>query len=306
MVVPLIDSSRRYYYERPSSLDEAIALLDKHKTGRVLAGGTDLFTAIKRGKTPMPDSFIDLWDLRELREIGEKKGRISIGSMVTASQIIESKRLKDECTALHTAACLMAGPQIRNRATIGGNVANASPAADLAIALLGLGASVWIAGPDGSREVSLDNFFTGLGKTCLKRSELIVEFLVPKGITSSFCKLRKRNAMTIAVVSAAACLKVGSDGLINDARISLGAVAPTPVRARACEKHLIGKRLDDIIASEDSLRAAGALAAENCCPITDVRASSGYRKAVVSSVVMTALEGLSSSSSTSTEKQEVN
>ena len=292
MVVPMIDSSRRYYYERPASLNEAVALLDKHKNGRVIAGGTDLFLAIKRGKIQMPDPFIDLWDLRELREIGEKKGRISIGSMVTASQIMDSKRLKDECTALHAAACLMAGPQIRNRATIGGNVVNASPAADLATALLALGASVWIAGPDGAREVSLDNFFTGPGKTCLKRSELLVEFLVPKGIVSGFYKLRKRNAMALAVASSGVGLKLGHDGTIMDVRVSLGAVAPTPARARSCEKHLMGKKLADITSSEESLRAAGQLAALECCPINDVRASSSYRKAVVSSIVMKALEGL--------------
>lgn len=278
-------------YKRARTVDEAVSFLSKNKDARVIAGGTDLFPAIKVGKMARPKVLVDIWDIPALKKIRkEKKDKIVIGSLVTASDIIQSRTLEKNCNALYQAATLMAAPQIRNRATLGGNVGNASPAADLSTALVALGAIARLKGPRGVREVPIDKLFTGPGRTCLKHSELIVEFAIPVPTVSSFAKLRKRNAMTLAVASAAASVDLDKSGVITGARIALGAVGPKPLRARECEKYLEGKKLSEIVSTKRAMEDFGSIAECECSPIGDVRSSSDYRKKTVPVLCRMALE----------------
>lgn len=256
---------------QPDSLD---AVLDHLREGAVvLAGGTDLLPGWRRGK-PEPARVIDLSRVDELRAIEISNGRLIIGALCCHEQIQQSVTVRQNAPALARACAAVGSRQTRERGTLGGNLANASPAADTAPALLALDASLVLRSAQGERTVSLDHFFTSPGKTCLADNELIVSanFALPDRYGGmAYLKLGRRKGMSIAVASAAVYLTV-KDGAITCARAAMGSVAPTPIRCRKVEETLLNRA-----PGADLFHEAAGMVAEDIAPISDVRASAEYR-----------------------------
>jgi carbon-monoxide dehydrogenase medium subunit len=274
-------------YLAPTSLEEALETVGQQTEGvQIIAGGTDLVPRM-RSRVIEPKLLVDL-RLLNLDGIEKTAYGIRIGASATHTDILESDLLAEHCPALCEAAADIAGPPIRNRGTVGGNLVNASPAADLAPPLLVYDAVVILAKAGSKREIPLVDFFTGPGQTVLAADELLTEIripAVPPNTTSKFIKLGKRKAMAVAVVSAAARLTIDQAGKISQARIALGSVAPTPIRARKSEASLEGQS-----PSSDLFTEAGQIARSESSPISDIRASGSYRKKMVAVLTRRALE----------------
>lgn len=272
----------------PKTVEEALELLAA-TGGRPIAGGTDLIVFMQEGKI-RPQVLIDLSRLDELRYIQEEDGLIRIGPLTTHAELARSPLLRERGEVLAQAAAVVGAPQIRNRGTIGGNIATASPAGDTIPALMALGAQVKLRSMGGQREVPLQDLFTGPGQTVIRGDELITEVAFPlpgDSARGAFLKLRKRNALAIAVVSAAVTVTL-TDGVISEAHIALGAVAPTVIRASAAEQVLRGRE-----PSAELLAQAGELAAAASRPITDIRGSAAYRREMVKVLVRRGLAQVS-------------
>jgi CO/xanthine dehydrogenase FAD-binding subunit len=269
----------------PKTVDEALALL-ADPGGQPIAGGTDLIPLMQADEL-RPERVIDLSRLSALRDIRQDgDGYVRIGALTTHAQLKASALLWEQATALAQAARSVGGVQTRQRGTIGGNLVNASPAADVALALLALEAQVTLRSLRGARQLSLNEFLTGPGRTVRHDGELLtqVAFALPGPASgSAFRKLGKRSAMIIAVVSVAAVL-VLEDGLIRDARIALGSVAPTVIRAPQAEALLRGQPPGEAL-----FREAGALARQEARSIDDFRASAEYRRRMVAVLTRRAL-----------------
>lgn len=265
-------------YHRATELEQALDLLKRFK-GRckVIAGGTDLIPAFRTGRISLPEGFhiIDISSVKELDYIAKDDGMIRIGAITRVSAIGASPVVKEHVPILADAASQLGSLQIRNQATIGGNLCNASPAADTAPPLLVLDAKVNVRGIDGQRLVPLREFFTAPGKTILASSEILVEVQIPvpeSTADSCFIKLGRRNAFTLSIVSVATLVKVKS-GFFDDIRIALGAVAPTPIRALKAEEHLTRGKV-----TEQAIDEGAKVVASEVAPIDDVRASTEYRR----------------------------
>ncbi|MFV1949706.1 MAG: xanthine dehydrogenase family protein subunit M [Anaerolineales bacterium] len=275
-------------YLAPKTLDEAFSAL-KGNTGqmKIIAGGTDLVPRMRAG-VYKPELLIDLQKL-ELNEIVEEDGWIRIGAYVTHTEILDSKILSEKFPALIEATSDIAGPPIRNRGTLGGNLVNASPAADLATPLIAYDAEAVISSLKGDRIVPLGEFFTAPGRTVLELDEILTAVRIPKMSTrtaAKFIKLGKRKAMAIAVVSAAVRISLAEDGTINAARIALGSVAPVPLRIEKAESVLEGEK-----PGEELFAQAGKTASDETKPITDLRSTADYRKKMVAVLTRRALAG---------------
>ena len=265
-------------YHRPTELTEALKLLAELKEGyRIIAGGTDLVPAARRGGVSLPNHthIIDISSIKELGYIVKDDGMIRIGAVTRVSEIGVSAVVKEHVPIVADAASQLGSLQVRNLGTIGGNLCNASPAADIAPPLLVLDAKVNVRGIDGQRLVPVTELFTGPGKTILAAGEILAEIQIP--ITeatagSCFIKLGRRNAFTLSIVSVATLVKV-KDGIFDDVRIALGAVAPTPIRASKAEEYLTGKETSEQVIDEGAKIVAGEVK-----PISDVRASEEYRR----------------------------
>lgn len=262
-------------YFAPETLTEALRLLGKHQKGiSVLAGGTDLVRNMNlEFKIPQNILWIGHLDLDYIRS---KEGVIHIGGATRMQTAGASKLLQGKATALWQAASKMASPPVRSLATIGGNLCNASPAADAAIALMGLGAEVVLVSRRGKRKLPLTKFFLGPGRTALKPDELLFEVLVRpagKGEGSAYAKVGRRQALTLAVLNAAARVKVDARGKCVAAIIAVGAAAPTPVHAVKAEAALVGRPF-----TEESIGKAADLAVAETRPIDDVHGTAWYRR----------------------------
>jgi carbon-monoxide dehydrogenase medium subunit len=270
-------------YYRPDSLGETVALLSRYRgKARLIAGGTDLLVT----KPPGVEILVDVGGLN-LSYLKEEEGTIRIGSATTVELIENSPLLVGwPCQVLPEAAKSMATPTIRNMATIGGNVCNGSPAADLSLALMALDASVKLTGPKGGRTLPLKDFHVGLNRTVLDEDELLAEVLVPRSTGgASFLKLRRhQTAVDIAVVNVATRLKC-VNGRCVDARIVLGSVAEKPIGALKAQAVLLNQILDPGV-----IQKAAEQAAEEAKPISDIRASASYRKRMVAVLVRRSLE----------------
>ena len=270
-------------YYRPDSLGEAVALLSKYRTkARVIAGGTDLLVVKPSGV----ESLIDVSGL-SLSYLEEEEGVIRIGAATTVDLVEVSPLLSGgPYQVLQEAAKSMATPTIRNMATIGGNVCNGSPSADLSLALIALDASVRLVGPEGSRSLPLTDFQVGVNRTVLEDDELLAEVLIPKSAGgASFLKLRRhQTAVDIAVVNVATRLNC-VNGRCVDARIALGSVAEKQVCAQKAQNVLLNQIMDAGV-----IRKAAEQAAEEAGPISDIRASASYRKRMVAVLVKRCLE----------------
>ena len=267
-------------YLAPNNLKDALILLKKWRSrGELIAGGTNVVPDL-RAKTLRKEILIDLSHLKNLSYIKEEKKRIRIGALTTMSEIAASKTIQREARILSEAPRQIGNPLVRNRATIAGNLADASPAADSAVPLLALEASIVVEKHKGKRkQIPINEFFMGVNKTVLKRDELIREIVFPKPAPSSrmvYSKLGLRNAMAISVVSVGVLAEM-EKGRCNRARIALGAVAPTPRRAYGVEKLLVGQAV-----TEELIDQCCEAIQEEIQPITDVRATFEYRRSMTS------------------------
>ncbi len=280
---------REFDFLSPRSVDEAVALMSERGGElHILAGGTDLLLGMREG-TIAPRAVMSLKKLEQFRTIDHSKDSgLRLGAMVTLRQIARSTQIRDHYPCLAEAALLMASEQIRSLATIGGNLCNAAPSADMAPPLIALDAIVRLIGPKGERRLPLEEFFLGPGSTALELGELLAEIEVPPSERMTrYMRLTPRAHMDIAVVGVAAGIQL-DDSNVRAARIVLGAVAPVPLRVRPAEEALIGKPL-----TEAAIEAASSIAAEECSPISDVRGSEWYRRRMVGVLVRRALGSLS-------------
>lgn len=238
-----------YSPERVSELREAIKKAPANC--KFLAGGTDLVIHIREKKVS-PELVIDLSRLKELQFIKEEANEIRIGAVTNFTSIEKSPLIKKYAMCLAQASSGVGSVQIRNAGTIGGNVANASPAADSLPALVALGARVRIEGANGSREENIENFLIGVEKTTLQSGEYLSEIIIPKygeNYKSGFAKLGRRKALAIARINLAVIVKLDGD-VIQEKRIGLGAVGTTAYRPYEAEKALVGKKLDNALIEE--------------------------------------------------------
>lgn len=283
----------RVTYTRPTALADALALLAE--PGAVaLAGGTDLVNGIRLGATE-PRSVVDIGAVPDLRAIDDGEP-VSIGAGVTIREFREHPTLARRLLALADAAALLGGRQIQAMATFGGNLCNASPAAETATPLLVLGAAARIAGAgvsgNGERAVPLAELWTGPGSTVLEPGELLVAIELPAGLdgtASAYRRLELRRSVDIALVSASCWLQLDGQR-ITDARIGLGAVAPTPVLAAEAAAELIDVEVADAGRLSRAIARCTLAAARMARPIDDHRASAEYRTAMVETMVGRAVE----------------
>jgi carbon-monoxide dehydrogenase medium subunit len=272
---------RDFEYHAPRTLDEALQLLATHREkARLLAGGTDL-VLMMTDRVVAPEHVVDIRNVPELTRFewgGD--GGLSYGAETTIRKLETDAQVRDRLPGLAESASEVGSWQIRNLGTVGGNLCTASPSAEIAPILYALDAQAEIAGPKGRRTVPITQFHTGVRRTVLEPDELLVGLTIPatQGKSGShYIKLKEREKMDIAFVGVASAVELeGGDGVVKSARIALGAVAPTPLRATEAEAKLKGQRLTD-----DLLAEAGRLAAQAAKPISDVRASAEYRREMV-------------------------
>lgn len=289
-------TSKSYWWKKPywenyvqaETMGEAVQILEEFQgESRVIAGGTDLLAQMRRGALKVK-TLLDITRLSGLDEIRSENGLLRLGILATHKQLSDSPVLRGKAFCLAEAASQIGTPQIRNLGTLGGNLCNASPAADSAPPLLIFEAIAKIVGKRGERDVPIESFFTGPGQTILDPCEILKEIIIPKlpeDMSAAFQKLRRRKGADLALASVAVLLSIDrKDKTCQVIRIGLGSVAPTPLRARGTEKFLLGKRLDD-----HSIREAGQFAQKESQPISDVRGSAEYRREMVKVLVERAL-----------------
>jgi carbon-monoxide dehydrogenase medium subunit len=298
----------RYEYYRPATIQEALGLMERFNGDAVyIAGGTDVMVLMRQKKL-RPKALISLRNIKEL----SRKEELVIGAGVTHREIQQDDAIRKRLEALHDAVCRLGSTQIRNVATIGGNICNAAPSADTACPLLVLDAEAVLVGAKGERHIPLDDFFVGPGKTLLQGGEILKEFTVPGvgGNTgSAYIKHTRRNAMDLPIIGIAARVTVNKNDLrcrdiicatarsselltyfadeelrCEDIRIAMGVVAPRPIRAKAAEAVLRGR----VISGETVARAAEVAASESS-PRDSVRGEAWYRREMVKVLVQRAI-----------------
>ena len=275
-----------YDYHRPTSLAEALKLKTDLPAARYIAGGTDVMVRVRESRGRLP-ALISLTSIPEMTGI-ELGDTIRVGALTKVNALTEDEGLASSLPALVRAAGGLGSIQIRNLATIAGNLCNASPCADLAPPLLTLDARLRIVGAEGAREVSLSDFFVAPGETRLANEEIVTHVLIdrpPAGSRATFVK-KGRVAMDIAIANLAVLL-VTSGGKCSEARVAAGSLAPTPVRLKKTEAALSGRELTDEV-----LARAGETAHAEVSPISDVRAGAEYRRALASALLKRAVRAL--------------
>jgi len=279
---------RRFEYHEPANLDEASALLVRYGAeASLLAGGTDLLVEIKE-HLRWPKHVVNVKRIAGLAalEYDERSG-LRFGALVTARAIETSPVVLAKYPGLAQAARELGSIQVRHRATVVGNICRASPSADTLPPLIADGATVRIHGPAGGRTIALEDFFTGPGKTVLAPGELVTEVVVPAPAPRTgkhYIKHGRRRAMELATVGVAVALTLERERC-GEIRIALGAVAPTPIRARSAEDALRGRPLDGA-----AIGAAARIAMGECRPISNVRGSAEYRREMVGVLTARAIE----------------
>ncbi len=308
----------RYDYLKPASIEEILGLLQRYRDkGVLVAGGTDVMVGIRKKKLA-PQVLISLKGLKGFDRIEPAGQGVRIGSLTTHRKIAESSFIRDSFSALSDAACHVGSPQIRNAATLGGNISNGLPSADTACPLLVFDTQLKIKGPQGERVLPLDQFYISSGKTVLHPDEILLEFVIPSPPLNSgscYTKLARRQAMELPVLGMAMLLAIDivnakpvrrafteeaaleqlqkaldqSEIYCREARIALGVAAPTPIRARRAEEVLRGVRI-----TAEKLREAGEKASEEAQPRDTMRASAWFRtemlKVLPGRLTMTCLE----------------
>ncbi len=278
---------RPFAYHRPKSVREACRILASEPEAYPLAGGTDILVHIKRLQKK-PTAVVNLKAIPGLADIQVEESHIRIGALASLTRMIAHPVIRGEFPVLPYTAYFMGSPAIRNLATVGGNLCNASPAADLPPVFLVLDAEVGIAGPQRSRKLQLQEFFLGPGETALMPGEILTDVRFPRrrGWTVRYERLDVRQAMDIAVVGAALAIRVDGERCA-EVRLALGAVAPTPIRVPEAEATVTGSALTDEVIGH-----VARLARDATRPISDIRASADYRRDMVEMLVRRGLEGI--------------
>ena len=286
---------KSFDYIRPGNMQDAVAALQANDEPVLLAGGTDLLIGMKTNAVK-PKCLIDLKSIPDLEGIEYNNG-FKIGALTTVRDVEISPLIRQKIPSLSAAAGTLGSIQIRNRATVGGNLCHGSPAADMAAILLAMNCEVEISTGNGARTIGLDQFFTGPNSTVLKRNEILSQLIIPKEIEQFkgiYLKHGPRKAMDIGIVNIAILLDADAgSGLCNQIMIALGAVAPRPIRAKKAEALLNGNKLNP-----ETIQEAAAAAASEATPITDFRASSGYRKDLVKNLIVKGIHEILESNNT--------
>jgi carbon-monoxide dehydrogenase medium subunit len=276
-------------YYTPTSVEDALQLLSEHGSrARIVAGGTDLLVELERG-TRDTDVLIDVTRIGGLNRIDLRDGRIHVGPTVTHNNAVASDLLVERAYPLALACWRVGTPQLRNRGTIAGNLITASPANDTIAALSALDGELTVQSVEGKRTISLEDFYVGVRETTLAPDEMVTDIAFPAlrpNQRGTFVKMALRRVHAISVVNTAAVLSFDDD-IVADARIAMGSVAPTVVRAREAERALVSRTL-----SEDSIERAAELANQSTSCIGDIRAGADYRRKVTAVLVRRALSSL--------------
>lgn len=268
---------REFMFAAPQSVQEAVEVLARAGgEGRPLAGGTDLIVQMKENRRS-PGVVVDVKRIPDLNVLSwDARDGLRVGAAVSCTRIAAYAPVRERYPALAEACALVGSVQIQNRAALGGNFCNAAPSADAVPPVLSYGGKLMLAGPDGRRELPAEDFFVGPGQTVLGPGELLVEIIIPTPPSPSgaaYLRFIPREEMDIAIAGVGSFVQLNADRTrCEQARITLAAVAPTPVRAREAEAFLVGKPLD-----QTTMAHAGELAAKAAQPISDVRGSAAYR-----------------------------
>ena len=277
---------REFHYARPETLEEALALM-RGGDARALAGGTDLIPQLREGRINAA-TIVDVKGLAELTAISPAHdGGIKIGAAASAAALARHPAIAGAFPAVAQSARLIGSAQIQSRASLGGNICNAAPSADAVPALICHGGRALIADASGRREEALEQVFAGPGRTLLGATALLVAILLPPPpprTAARYLRFTPRREMDIAIAGAGALIGLDAQGSIATARIVLASVAPTPLRACAAERVLIGERPTPRL-----LQEAGRCAADEARPIADTRGSAEYRRALVRALTARAL-----------------
>ncbi len=267
----------------PETLDGALQILSRGDCPKVLAGGTDLWPQWAAGDAPRPEQVLSLHRLAGMRQIYIEDERLRIGATATHAEVVRSQEVARCCPAVAEAAATIGAMQIQNRGTVGGNLVNASPAADLPPPLVAAGAEVELVSLRGVRRVALDAFYLGYRKIDLRPDELLAAVLVPPlpaGAREHFRKVGTRRAQAISKVMGACRLELNDDGRIVRAGVAFGSVAPVVLRAVVLEQWLEGRQADAETAAEAERRASALVQ-----PIDDLRSSADYRRYIVGRLI---------------------
>lgn len=278
---------KTFDYLKPRTLEEALSLLNQYEgRAKLIAGATDAMV-MNRQKKISPHVFISLRGIPGLDQI-DSNGVFKIGALVTHRTIEQSESIRKRFPLLAEASSVLGSVQVRNVATIGGNLCTASPSAETAPSLLVYEAEVQLVSPRGERRLSLESFFLGPGETALENKEVLKEILLPfppPNSSGAYLKLGRRKSVDLSVVNVAVLLTLNPQtGICERARIALGAVAPTPIRAKGAEKALEGNPLDERV-----IRKAAEYAGQECSPISDIRGSAEYRREMVKVLIEKAI-----------------
>ena len=272
-------------YVAVTSVDDAVKALAEG--ARPVAGGTDLVVGSRQGKKPLPDALVAIHGIDALRGISAAGAGLRLGALVTHEEIESHAVIRERFTGLADAAALVGSHATRANGTIGGNVMNASPAMDTGAPLICLGATAVLQGPGGTRSVAIDELFTGPGKTVASPDELLIAVDLPAqpaGTGSAYVRLEYRRQMEIAIVGAAASVTI-EGGKVTAARVAITALAPTIHRVAEAEQALVGSD-----GGKAAATAAAAAAASASAPISDVRGSADYRRAMAAVIARRAIE----------------
>ena len=276
-----------FEYLNPNQVSEAISLLQKHgEEAKILAGGHSLIPAMKL-RFAMPEYLIDISGIDGLEYIHEKDGQLKIGAMTRESSLEESNLIKDNYPLLLDTVKMIADPQVRNMATVGGNLAHGDPANDHPATMIALRASVAVEGPNGRREIGIDDFFPDFFTTALEDNEILTEIRIPASQPGSGGAYQKieRKVGDYAAAAVACQLSLEADGKIQQIGIGLTNVGPVPIRSVGAEGNLRGKTPDDSLIQE-----SGRLAAEECNPVDDLRGSADYKRDLVNELTQRAIK----------------
>lgn len=262
-------------YEAPTSIGSAVtALAAADENARIFAGGTDLLVQLREDLI-RPSVFIDIKKITETRTISIDQNYIRIGAAITGAELTGHRELKSLIPGVTEAAGLIGSAQVQGRATIGGNLCNASPAADSVPSLIAVSAQAEVAGPNGIRKISVEEILSSPGETSLKRGEFIVSLQIPtpaQRSASAYLRFIPRTEMDIAVVGAGSSVTLDRDGFCTSARLALGAVAPTARQVEPVSRILLGRKLD-----EATLQELSEAARNVCDPIDDKRGTIEFR-----------------------------
>ena len=271
-------------YEAPTSLDDAVALLaDGKGNAKVLAGGTDVLVQMHMDLIE-PDLIVDIKNIKELTAIKKEKGGYRFGAAVSGVELMDHEDFCQTWPGVMDGVSLIGSIQIKGRASVGGNVCNASPAADSVPAMIAADATATIVGPKGKREIPVEEIATGPGKTSLEDGEIVVSFFLPNATAGSggaYQRFTPRTEMDIAVVGVGISLTLGDAGVCSAAKVSLGAVAEKVLVVEEAAQTLIGTKVDE--AALGNLAAAASAA---CRPIDDKRGTKEYRIKVAGVLAM--------------------